>query len=144
MPTKTAKKRKPGHITYRSFKNFNELNFLNDLNAVPCEIIENFYDIDDIVSSWMLLFTEIFDKHAPIKTQRIKRKYQPEWLTPEILDLIKERNKCKLNRNMDAYKTLRNQVSAMIDIAKRRHISLKLKRVKMTLAPFGKYLMKWE
>ena len=75
----------------------------------------------------MLLFTEILDKHAPIKPQIIKRKYQPEWLTPKI---IKKRNKCKLNGNIDAYKTLRNQVSAMIDIEKRRHISLKLKRVK--------------
>ena len=45
-------------ITYRSFKNFIELNFLNDLNAVPWEIIEHFDDIDNIVSSWMLLFTD--------------------------------------------------------------------------------------
>ena len=117
-------------ITYRSFKNFNELNFLNDLNAVPWEIIENFDDIDDIVSSWMLLFTEILDKHAPIKTQRIKRKYQPEWLTPEILDLIKERNKCKLNRNTDAYKTPRNQVSATIDIAKKETYQFKIEEGK--------------
>ena len=51
--------------------------------------MDNFDDIDDIVSAWMSLLTEILDKHAPIKTQRIKRKYKPEWLTPEILDLLK-------------------------------------------------------
>ena len=78
----------------------------------------------------MLLFTEILYKHAPIKTQRIKRKYQPEWLTPEILDLIKKRNKCKLNGNMDAYKTLRNQVSAMIDIAKKETYQFKIEEGK--------------
>ena len=78
----------------------------------------------------MLLLTEILDKNAPIKTQRIKRKYQPEWLTPEILDLIKERNKCKLNRKMDAYKTLRNQVSAIIDIAKKETYQFKIEEGK--------------
>ena len=49
---------------------------------------------------------------------------------PEILDLIKERNKCKLNGNMDAYKTLRNQVSAMIDIAKTETYQFKIEEGK--------------
>ena len=58
-----------------------------------------FYTIDDMVSVWTSLFTEILNKHAPVKKQRVKHKYQPEWLTSEILDLIKERNKYKLNWN---------------------------------------------
>ena len=86
----------------------------------------------------MLFFTEILDKHAPSKTQRIKRKYQPEWLTPEILDLIKELNKCKLNGNMDAYKTLRNQVSAMIDIAKKETYQFKIEEGKNDPPSFWK------
>ena len=106
-------------ITYRSFKHFDESCFLNELSTVPWEIIENFETVDDILSVWTLLFTEILDKHAPIKNHRIKRKYQPEWLTSEILDLMKERNKQKLNGNNDAYKALRNKVSALIDIAKK-------------------------
>ena len=84
---------------------------------VPWEIIENFDTVDDMVSVWTLLFTEVIDKHAPIKYHRIKRKCQPRWLTSEILDLMKERNKHKLNDNTDAYKALRNKVSALIDIA---------------------------
>ena len=75
-------------ITNRSSKNFDESCFLNELSTVPWEIIENFEIVDDILSVWTLLFTEILDKHAPIKNHRIKRKYQPEWLTSEILDLI--------------------------------------------------------
>ena len=57
----------------------------------------------------------------PFKNHRIKRKYQPEWLTSEILDLMKERTtrKHKLNGNTNAYKALRNKVSALIDIAKK-------------------------
>ena len=91
-------------ITYRSFKNFDQSCFLNDLSTVPWEIIENFDTVDDIVSVWTLLFTEVLDKHAPISNHKIKRKYQPEWLSFEILDLMKERNKHKLNGNTDAYK----------------------------------------
>ena len=117
-------------ITYRSFKNFVESNFLNDLNSVPWEIIESFDDVDDIVSAWMTLFTEILDKHAPIKSHRIKRKYQPDWLTPEILYLIKDRNKCKINGNMEGYKILRSKVSAMIDIAKKETYQCKIEEGK--------------
>ena len=41
------------------------------------------------------MFLEVVNKHAPLKSHRIKRKYQPDWLTPQILDCIKERDKCK-------------------------------------------------
>ena len=87
----TDKSKEHQNTTYRSFKNFDKSHFQNDLSTVPWEIIENFDTIDDIVSVWTSLFTEILDKHVPIKSHRIKRKYQPEWLTPEILDLMKER-----------------------------------------------------
>ena len=117
-------------ITYRSFKSFDEACFLNDLCMVPWEIIENFDTIDDVVLAWTSLFTEVLDKHAPIKSHRIKRKYQPEWLTSEILDLIKERNRYKLNGNMDAYRTLRNKVSALIAISKKETYQSKIEEGK--------------
>ena len=66
--------------------------------------------VDDIVSVWSTLSLEILDKHVPIKSHRIKKKYHPDWLNPEILDYMKERNKCKLNGNNDRYKFLRNKV----------------------------------
>ena len=56
-------------VTYRSFKNFDESCFLNDLL--------NFDTINDIVSVWTVLFKEVLDNHVPIKSHRIKRKYQP-------------------------------------------------------------------
>ena len=39
-------------ITYRSFRNFEENRFLNNLYSVPWKIIEQFDNLDDIVSSW--------------------------------------------------------------------------------------------
>ena len=55
-------------------------------------IIEQFDNLDDIVSSWNALLLKVFDRHAAIRHHRIK-KYQPDWLTPEIMDLMKERDK---------------------------------------------------
>ena len=56
------------------------------------------------VMTWKSLFLEVLDKHAPIKSHRVKKKYQPDLLSPEILHCMKERNKCKINGNITAYK----------------------------------------
>ena len=60
-------------ITYRSFKNFDEAPFLSDLSSVPWEILEYSDNVDDIVYAWKSLFLEILDKHAPIKSHRVKK-----------------------------------------------------------------------
>ena len=79
-------------INYRSFKNFDESTFLDDLSLVPWEIIQNFDTVDDIVSTLNTLFLEILNKHAPVKSHRIKKKYQPDWLIAAILYCMNERN----------------------------------------------------
>ena len=71
-----------------------------------------------MVTAWNTLFFETLNKHAPVKHHRIKKKYQPGWLTPEILDAMKERDKYKINGNIDEYKILRNRVSSLIERAK--------------------------
>ena len=94
------------------------------------KIIECFDTIDDMVSVWTSLFTEVLNKHAPIKSHRVKNKFQPEWLTPEILDLIKERrDKCKINGTTD-YKVLRNRVSELIKLAKKETYKSKIEEGK--------------
>ena len=106
-------------ITYRSFRHFDENLFCKDLSEVPWEIIATFDDVDDMVQTWNRLFLEIVDKHAPIKQHRIKRNHQPEWLTSEILDLMKERDNYKINGKMNEYRLLRNKLTTMIDKAKK-------------------------
>ena len=71
-------------------------------------------DVDSMMETWYSMFTQIVDKHAPVKTQRVKRNIQPDWLTSEILDIMKERVKCKKNGNLELYKTFRNRVSLLI------------------------------
>ena len=57
--------------------------FINDLHEVRWETIEAFEDINEIVEVWNNMFLEVVhvNKHVPIKSHRIKRKYQPTWLT---------------------------------------------------------------
>ena len=105
-------------ITYRSFKHFNDDIFLNDLMTANWTDIETMNDVDSIMETWYSMFTQIVDKHAPVKTQRVKRNIQPDWLTSEILDIMKERDKCKKNGNLKLYKTLRNRVSFLIRTSK--------------------------
>ena len=61
---------------------------------------------------------EIVNKHAPLKQHRVRKEHQPEWLSPEIIDSIKERNKYKINGNRNSYIFFRNKVSSMIRTAK--------------------------
>ena len=100
-------------ISYRSFKTFDENAFINDLKQVPWETIQTTNCLDEMIEIWNELFLEVINKHALLKCHRVKKKRQPDWITTEILDLMKERNKCKINGNIDRYKFLRNKVSAL-------------------------------
>ena len=39
---------------------------------------------------WYTLFLSEINKHAPLKTKRIKYAHQPEWLTDDIKDAQKK------------------------------------------------------
>ena len=106
-------------ISYRSFKNFDEATFTEDLQSVPWDTIKLFDDADDIVEAWLDLFLQVVDKHIPMKEHRVKHKNQPQWMSPEILDAIKCRDRHKSLGNTDEYKFWRNKVTKLIQNAKR-------------------------
>ena len=106
-------------ISYRSFKHFNEDKFTEDLQSVPWDTIKIFDDTDDIMEAWLDLFLQVVDKHIPIKQHRVKQKNQPQWLSPEILDAMKCRDRHKSIGNEDEYKLWRNKTIKMIQKAKR-------------------------
>ena len=106
-------------IAYRSFKNFNEAEFIEDLQTVPWDTIKLFEDIDDIMDAWLDLFLQVVDKHVPIKQHRVKHKNQPEWMSAEILEAIKCRDRHKSLGNEDDYKTWRNKVIKLINNSKK-------------------------
>ena len=80
-----------------------------------------------------MLFLEIVNKHVPLKQHRVRKYHQPDWLTPEIIDTVKERNKCKANGNQSKYVLLRNKVSSMIRSAKNNMYKIKLETGKDNL-----------
>ena len=105
-------------IKYRSFKSFNENEFLQDLSAVPWSEIELLENVDTMLGVWYDFFNDVIDKHAPIKTHRIKNEVQPEWVTSDILDRIKQRDILKKEGRFDDYRIARNEVSSIIQEAK--------------------------
>ena len=110
-------------ISYRSFKNFDENKFIDDLKSTPWDIIKVFDDVNDIVETWSNLFCEIVDKHLPLRQHRVKRKQQPKWLTADIIDAFKTRDRFKSLNNQEQYKIWRNKVSKMIKASKKRQYS---------------------
>ena len=101
-------------ISYRSFKNFDEHKFINDLQAVPWDLIKIFDDTDDILEAWTDLFLQVVNKNIPIKHHRVKRKTQPNWLSPDILDAMKTRDRHKALGNDTEYKSWGNKVNELI------------------------------
>ena len=106
-------------ISYRSFKTFDETKFIEDLQSVPWDTIKLFDDTDDVMEAWLDLFLQVVDKHVPIRQHRVKHKNQPQWMSPEILEAIKLRDRQKSLGNENEYKILRNKVIKLIHNSKK-------------------------
>ena len=61
----------------------------------------------------------VLDKHAPVKTKRVKRNNQPESISDEIKTAIKKRDVFHKTKNWKEYKYWRNQVTSLIRSAKK-------------------------
>jgi hypothetical protein len=72
-------------IKYRCFKIFYKNLFLSNLQNIDFSQIEMFNDVQAATDSdmWYTLFLSEINKHAPLKTKRIRYAHQPEWLTDE-------------------------------------------------------------
>ena len=95
-----------------------KLKFFSDLKAVPWHIIHLFDDTNDILDAWSDLCLQIVDANVPIKQHRVKYKNQPQWITPDILDATKCRDRHKSFGNENEFKYCRNKVTNMIRKAK--------------------------
>ena len=82
------------YITTRSFKNFNSSFFIQELQSLPWGDIEFLDSPDEMWDVWKQLFTSVANKHAPLKTKRVRHKVSP-WLTPDLKGMIIKRNHYK-------------------------------------------------
>jgi len=102
-------------VSYRDFKNVNIDNVLSDANITPWENIYALNNIDSKVSLFNSYLLGLFDKHAPVRTVKLK-KYSAPWITSELKRLINTRNKLwkmfkKSGSSVDfVYRQFRNQV----------------------------------
>ena len=71
------------------------------------------------MEAWLDLLLQVVDQHVPIKQRRVKHKNQPQWLSPEILEAMKCRDRHKSLDNDNEYKVRRNKVIKMIQHAKK-------------------------
>jgi hypothetical protein len=73
-------------VNYRCYKNYNQHNFKHDLMYVDWSFTDSVSDINDTVNTWCNEFSKIADKHAPIKTRRVKSMSKSPWITPELTE----------------------------------------------------------
>lgn len=81
-------------VQSRNFKNFQAESFRADLSSMPWDSIEEFDNPNDMWQAWKNMFLAVVDKHAPLKTRRIRNKKSP-WLNSEIKQQMIARDKLK-------------------------------------------------
>ena len=75
-------------VKCRDMKNFDMESFSNDL--ISCDILNGSQVSGDVSwERWKLSYTDICDKHAPMKSLRLKKRSNP-WMTHHIIKLMYE------------------------------------------------------
>ena len=69
-----ASRPKVTYVKTRSFKNYNPDAFQYDMSLAPWSVLEIFDDVDDKLHASDLLFNEILDHHAPIRSIKVRGK----------------------------------------------------------------------
>jgi hypothetical protein len=100
-------------ITYRSFKHFVEANFLLELSQSPLCGVYNITDANAAIEFWHKEFLNIYNKHAPLCTKRVKHYNKPEWLDDELQSAIKKRDYFKKKGLESEFRKQRNVVTAL-------------------------------
>lgn len=130
IPSKNTHK----YVTTRSFKNFNANAFKADLKSVPWDGIKVFKTPDEMIEVWQSLFLGVTERHAPMRTRRVRNKKSP-WLSSELRDLINARDRLKrqaiITKDIsiwDKYKQERNRVNNEIKKAKRSYYKSQIEK----------------
>lgn len=117
---------------FRNFSQFDLVRFESDLRVIPWNKLRDIKTIDDKVAFLNSNLITLFDKHAPFRTTRVKKKPTP-WITDNIKFMIRLRNKAlskfKVTGNSahwNFYKNLRNYVTFAIRAEKRVFMEIKL------------------
>ena len=83
----------PRYVEYRNMKRFNVDDFKRDLSEQSWDSIRDCVDLNETVCKWESLFTQIVNKHMPIRRKRVRQSYP--WMNSCIRRLMKERDHLK-------------------------------------------------
>ena len=129
---KSPQKQPQNHTTieYRCFKNFDQNRFLFDLSLCDFSTVYQYSDPNMALKSWYDIFLPLLNKHAPIRKKRVKQKQFNESITPDILNLMRERDKLYNDGRHEEYRKLRNKVNDMIRQSEAQLIQSKVEKSK--------------
>ena len=138
---------KPYVVKRRDFRNFDKVAFHQSIELEPWENILCVDSVDDKVTVLENQINNCLDKFAPYKSFVVSNKSATPWITDEILEKMDERDGCKdtfnktgENKYWEAYKYLRNKVTAMMRASQKRFLMTLLIVKFQTLQLFIKQL----
>ena len=115
----------PRIIESRQYKNFMPDYFMDDIALVPWGMIELIDNPKRAWEVWKHSFLAVANLHAPVKKKRVRNSKAP-WLTPEIKQLMWERDRTKRIATVTndqlkwaEYRRLKNRVNHSIKASKR-------------------------
>ena len=115
-----------GHnsITYRNFRKFDCQNFRDDIQSQCWNNVYESSDPNEMWQQWKCTFLAIADKHAPLKTMRVRSRSSP-WITAGLKDLMHNRDILKIKaiktndpNDWAVFKKQRNLVNKQVRLAK--------------------------
>ena len=119
-------------IEFRNYKHFNEDYFLQDIISLETFDLECYFNPNQMWLVWKDRFTEIIDRHAPIKTRKIGKKRTP-WVTKEILLKKRQKNllkkkacKSKSESDWQVFKSARNSYNKLIKATIQQHYTTEI------------------
>ena len=124
-------------IEIRNYKHLNSENFLNDLRRQYWVLVNSKSDINAMWALWKKLFLEILNKHAPLRSKRIRNKPNLPWIPKDIRNKMFERDRLKriaITSNEEdvwkTYKSYKNKVNIAFKKAKMNYYTSKMEKPK--------------
>ena len=115
---------KPRTIKCRNYSKYCPTRFNEDLSSVSWDNLSECQDVDNAWLNFKTCFLHVADKHAPQIEKQVRGRNTP-WLANEIKKVMAERDhfyrqarRTNTELHWSRYKSLRNQVTAMIRKAK--------------------------
>ena len=107
-------------IEYRSYRGYTKEAFVNELNQIDWSIIDMHDDIDSAVDAWNSVFSDVINRHAPIRKTRIKGLHAP-WITTLLSDAMRDRDfhhrkaiKTKSKFHWDQFRKIKNLTNNLV------------------------------